>query len=245
MKKFLFVLSVFVCSSLLAADIWETREEIDVNGVIAEKNTVISGNMMKVVNTSPNGDTETFIDLDADQITIVNHKYKSFQTIKLSKYIEFAQQLFNELKDKTGKFDPEKVIPKVTFEKQGNEVVEKWNCEIWNVVVDGKPYSKVWVAPEMKNRQLSEFKKKFAATLPENLAKYRTVEAQIEDKFVEIGTIVKSKNGFTWPKSLCKTSAIATTAPSPGSIVMSDFTSMSKPKARTKQLTMHKIHWLK
>ena len=192
MKKFLFVLSVFVCSSLLAADIWETREEIDVNGVIAEKNTVISGNMMKVVNTSPNGDTETFIDLDADQITIVNHKYKSFQTIKLSKYIEFAQQLFNELKDKTGKFDPEKVIPKVTFEKQGNEVVEKWNCEIWNVVVDGKPYSKVWVAPEMKNRQLSEFKKKFAATLPENLAKYRTVEAQIEDKFVEIGTIVKS-----------------------------------------------------
>lgn len=192
MKKFLFVLSVFVCSSLLAADIWETREEIDVNGVIAEKNTVISGNMMKVVNTSPNGDTETFIDLDADQITIVNHKYKSFQTIKLSKYIEFAQQLFNELKDKTGKFDPEKVIPKVAFEKQGNEVVEKWNCEIWNVVVDGKPYSKVWVAPEMKNRQLSEFKKKFAATLPENLAKYRTVEAQIEDKFVEIGTIVKS-----------------------------------------------------
>lgn len=192
MKKFLFVLSVFVCSSLLAADIWETREEIDVNGVIAEKNTVISGNMMKVVNTSPNGDTETFIDLDADQITIVNHKYKSFQTIKLSKYIEFAQQLFNELKDKTGKFDPEKVIPKVAFEKQGNEAVEKWNCEIWNVVVDGKPYSKVWVAPEMKNRQLAEFKKKFAATLPENLAKYRTVEAQIEDKFVEIGTIVKS-----------------------------------------------------
>ena len=192
MKKFLFVFSVFVCSSLLAADIWETREEIDVNGVIAEKNTVISGNMMKVVNTSPNGDTETFIDLDADQITIVNHKYKSFQTIKLSKYIEFAQQLFNELKDKTGKFDPEKVIPKVAFEKQGNEAVEKWNCEIWNVVVDGKPYSKVWVAPEMKNRQLSEFKKKFAATLPENLAKYRTVEAQIEDKFVEIGTIVKS-----------------------------------------------------
>ena len=30
------------------------------------------------------------------------------------------------------------------------------------------------------------------AVLPENLAKYRTVEAQIEDKFVEIGTVVKS-----------------------------------------------------
>lgn len=192
MKKFLFILSVFVCSSLLAADIWETREEIDVNGVVAEKNTVISGNMMKVVNTSPNGDTETFIDLAADKITIVNHKYKSFQTIKLSKYMEFAQQLFNELKEKTGKFDPDKVIPKVTFEKQGNEVVEKWNCEIWNVVVDGKPYSKIWVSPELKNQQVIEFKKKFSAMLPENLSKYRTVDAQIDDKFVEIGTVVKS-----------------------------------------------------
>ena len=192
MKKFLFVLLVFVCSSLLAADIWETREEVDVNGALAEKSMLITDNMMKVVNTSPSGDTETFIDLAADKITIINHKYKSFQTIKLSKYIEFAQQLFNELKDKTGKFDPDKVIPKVTFEKQGNEVVEKWNCEIWNVMVDGKPYSKVWVSPELKNQQIIEFKKKFAATLPESLTKYRTVDAQIEDKFVEIGTVVRS-----------------------------------------------------
>lgn len=192
MKKFLFVLSVFVCSSLSAVDIWETREEIDVNGTLAEKSMFISDSMMKVVNASPNGDTETLIDLAADKITIINHKYKSFQTIKLSKYIEFAQQLFAEIKEKTGKFDPDKVIPKVTFEKQGNEVIEKWNCEVWNVVVDGKPYSKVWVSPELKNQQVVEFKKKFAATLPENLSKYRTVDAQIDDKFVEIGTIVRS-----------------------------------------------------
>ncbi|MBO7126346.1 DUF4412 domain-containing protein [bacterium] len=192
MKKFLFVLTVFVCSSLLAVDIWETREEIDVNGVIAEKNTVISGNMMKVVNTSPSGDIETFVDLDADKITIINHKYKSFQTFKLSKYIEFAQQLFNELKEKTGNIDPDKVAPKVAFEKLANDTVEKWNCEVWTVSVDGKPYSKVWVAPELKSRQVMEFKKKFINILPENLAKYRTVEAQIDDKFVEIGTVVKS-----------------------------------------------------
>lgn len=192
MKKFLFVLSVFVCSSLLAADIWETREEIDVNGMIAEKSTVISGNMMKVVNTSPNGETETLIDLDADKITIVNHKYKSFQVIQLSKYIEFVRQLFDELKEKTGKFDPDKVMPKVAFEKQYNEVIEKWNCEVWSVSVDGRPYSKVWVAPELKNKQLAEFKKKFASSLPDSLAKYRTVEAQVEDKFVEIGMVVKS-----------------------------------------------------
>ena len=200
MKKFLFVLLVFVCSSLFAADIWETREEVDVNGALAEKSMLITDNVMKVINTSPSGDTETFIDLAADKITIINHKYKSFQTIKLSKYIEFAQQLFNELKDKTGKFDPDKVIPKVTFEKQGNEVVEKWNCEIWNVMVDGKPYSKVWVSPELKNQQIIEFRKKFSSTLPENLTKYRTVDAQIEDKFVEIGTVVRSMKFAQNPK---------------------------------------------
>lgn len=201
MRKFLFVLTtVFVCSSLLAADIWETREEIDVNGTLAEKSVFISDSVMKVVNTSPSGDSETFIDLGADKITIINHKYKSFQTIQLSKYIEFAQQLFNELKEKTGKFEPEKVIPKVTFEKQGSEVVEKWNCEVWTVSVDGKLYSKVWVAPELKNKQVMEFRRKFSATLPENLTKYRSVDAQVEDKFVEIGTVVRSLKVSQNPK---------------------------------------------
>ena len=191
MRKILFVLAMFLaCPQLFAADIWETREEIDVNGTVAEKTVVISDSVMKVVNTSPNGETETLVDLNADKITIVNHKYKTFQTFKISKYIEFAQQLFNELKEKQGTIDPEKVLPKVAFEKQGNETVE--NCEVWNVSVDGKPYSKVWVAPELKNKQLLEFKKKFTAVLPENLAKYRTVDAQIEDKFVEIGTVVRS-----------------------------------------------------
>lgn len=191
-RIFVVFMMIFVCGSLLAADIWETREEIDVNGVTAEKNVTISGNTMKVVNTSPNGEIEKLIDLDADKITIVNHQYKSFQTIKLSKYIEFAQQLFNEYKEKTGNYDPEKVIPKVTFEKQGNEVIEKWNCEVWTVSVDGKPHSKVWVAPELKNQQLIEFKKKFAAALPESLYKYRTVEAQIDDKFIGNGMIVRT-----------------------------------------------------
>ncbi|MBO4711001.1 DUF4412 domain-containing protein [bacterium] len=201
MRKFLFVLAVFfVCSSLLAADIWETREEIDVNGAIAEKSMFVSDSVMKVVNTSPNGDTETLIDLNADKITIINHKYKSFQTIKLSKYIEFAQQLFSELKDKTGKFDPDKVIPKVAFEKQGNETVEKWNCEVWAVSVDGKLYSQVWVAPSLKSQQMIDFRKKFASALPENLSKYRTVDAQIDDKFAEIGTVVRSLKVAQNPK---------------------------------------------
>ena len=61
-------------------------------------------------------------------------------------------------------------------------------------------------------------------------------------KITPMLTMVMSKNGFTLPQSLFKTSPIATTAPSPGSIVMSDLTSMTRPNARTKQLMMHKIH---
>ncbi len=193
MRKILFVLAtLFVFLSLSAAEIWETREEIDVNGVTAEKSVLISDNVMKVVNTSQSGETETYVDLNADKIIIITHKYKTFQAFRLSKYIEFAKQLFNELKEKTGNIDPEKVLPKVAFEKLANETIEKWNCEVWNVLVDGKPYSKVWVAPELKNKQLIEFKKKFVSAIPENLIKYRSVDAQVEDKFVEIGTVVKS-----------------------------------------------------
>ena len=201
MKKILVVLiTVFVWISIFAADIWETREVVDINGVTSEKSVVISDGVMKVVNTSSTGEIETVVDLNADKITIINHNQKSFQTIKLSEYVKFAQQLFNELKEKSGNVDPDKVIPKVTFEKQGNEKVEKWNCEVWTVSVDGRPYSKIWVAPELKNKQLIDFKKKFSAIIPENLAKYRTVDAQIDDNFVEKGTVVKSLKFSTNPK---------------------------------------------
>ena len=38
MKKNVFVLVMFfACPLLFAADVWETQEEIDINGVIAEK----------------------------------------------------------------------------------------------------------------------------------------------------------------------------------------------------------------
>ena len=201
MKKILAVLiTVFACVSVFAADIWETREVIDVNGVTSEKSVVISDGVMKVINTSSSGETETVVDLNADKITIITHNQKSFQTIKLSDYVKFAQQLFNELKEKSGNVDPEKVVPKVTFEKLGSETVEKWNCEVWNISVDGKPYSKVWVAPELKNKQLIDFKKKFSAIIPENPAKYRTVDAQIDDNFIEKGTIVKSLKLSSNPK---------------------------------------------
>ena len=61
-------------------------------------------------------------------------------------------------------------------------------------------------------------------------------------KMTPIITIVTSKNGLTLPQSLFSTSPIATTEPSPGSMVMSDFTSMTRPNARTRQLIISKIH---
>lgn len=193
MKKILMLSITIFCSlAIFAADVWETLEETDVNGIISEKHVVISSNMMKVTNTSQSDEIETFVDLDADKITIISHKQKYFQTIKLSEYVKFAQQLVKELKEKSGSIDPEKVLPKVTFEKDGNEIVGNWNCEIWTVSVDGKPYSRIWLAPELKNKQLVEFKNKFHAIIPESLAKYRSVDSQIDDNFIEKGTIVKS-----------------------------------------------------
>ena len=189
---FTFFMMVFVCGSIFAAEIWETREEIDVNGMIAEKSIMVSGSVMKVVNASPNGATEDFYDLDADKVTMINHKYKTFQTIKLSELVKFSQQWFNAMSEQRGNIDPEKLLPKVEFEKQGNETVEKWNCEVWAVSVDGRPYSKVWVVPEAKNNQLIEFKKKFAKVLPESLSKYLSVDSKIEDRFVETGMIVRT-----------------------------------------------------
>jgi hypothetical protein len=66
-----------------------------------------------------------------------------------------------------------------------------WNSEEWFVTVDGKPYTKVWIAPEMKDSPILRFKKKFAGLLPDSVAKYRSVDAKIEDHFADKGMIVK------------------------------------------------------
>ena len=193
MKKFfMFFMTVFACGFLSASDIWETLEETDTNGVISEKHTVISENSMKVTNISPNNHIETMIDLNADTITYISHKHKTYQVIKLSKYVEFAVQLGKDIMAQSAKFDADKALPKVTFEKQGTETVGKWNCEVWAVSLDGKPYSTVWLATGLKNQQVIDFKKKFTAVIPEALLKYRSVDAQIDDNFIDKGTIVKS-----------------------------------------------------
>jgi len=194
MNRVLFTVLCFVFLPFIsfAADAWKSVEEIEVNGTTVTKNIFVGSDIMRTENESSSGKNETVIDLSSDRITIINHKTKSYQIITLSKYIEFAQQLAEEMKGK-GHIDPEKVIPQVTFEKIGTSKVGEWDCEEWLVKVDGKPYNKVWVAPELKNLPVIKFKKKFAAVMPESLAKYRSTDAKIEDNFLSAGMIVKAQ----------------------------------------------------
>ncbi|MGI6394130.1 MAG: DUF4412 domain-containing protein [bacterium] len=194
MKKKIFTVFLISFSSLLifAADAWKSVEEIEVNGNIVTKNIFVDDNTMRTENESENGKNETIINLEQDQITIINHKAQTFQEIKLSKYVEFAEQLAAEMKAK-GHIDQEKVIPQVTFEKTGTAKVGEWECEEWLVKVDGKPYNKVWVAPSLKNLPIIKFKKRFSAIMPESLIKYRSIDAKIEDNFLTTGMIVKAQ----------------------------------------------------
>lgn len=194
MNHVLFTILCFVLFPFVsfAADAWKSVEEIEVNGTTVTKNVFVGSDIMRTENESSSGKNETIIDLPSDRITIINHKTRSFQIIQLSKYIEFAEQLAADLKDK-GHVDPDKVIPQITYEKIGLSKVGEWDCEEWLVKLDGKPYNKVWVAPELKNLPVIKFKKKFAAIMPESLAKYRSTDAKIEDNFLDAGMIVKAQ----------------------------------------------------
>lgn len=178
-------------SVLFSAEVWKSVEEVEVNGQIVTKNIFVTADTMKTENVTENGKNETLVDLKADKITFVNHKTQSFQVIKLSKYIEFAEQLAADIKSQ-GHIDSDKVIPQVSFEKKGNVKVGDFDCEEWNVMVDSKQYSKVWVAPSLKNSPVIKFKKKFAALMPDSIVKFRSIDAKIEDNFLPVGMIVKS-----------------------------------------------------
>lgn len=190
-KLFTVFFLVFSAFSIFASEIWETVEDIVVNDITATKRILASENMAMTVNTTANGENETIIDLAADKITMINHKNKSYQIIKLSDYVKFAEQLEAELRAR-GQIDPSKVAPKVTFASQGSETVGMWNCEVWAVSVDGKPYSRVWVAPELKDSPFIAFRKKFSTIYPESIAKYRNIESVIESNFFGKGMIVKT-----------------------------------------------------
>jgi len=190
-KLFTLFFLIFSAFSIFASEIWETVEDIVVNDITATKRILASENMAMTVNTTANGENETIIDLAADKITLINHKNKSYQVIKLSEYVRFAEQLAEELKSR-GQIDQNKVAPKVTFTSQGSETVGRWNCEVWAVSVDGKPYSRVWVAAELKDSPFIAFRKRFSTIFPESIAKYRNIESVIESNFFDKGMIVKT-----------------------------------------------------
>lgn len=176
---------------IFCAEVWKSVEEVEVNGTIVTKNIYVAEDIMKTDNISDSGRNETLVELKADKITLINHKTQSFQVIKLSKYIEFAEQLASDIRAQ-GHIDSDKVIPQVSFEKKGNVKVGDFDCEEWNINVDGKQYSKVFVAPSLKNSPVIKFKKKFAAMMPDSLVKFRSIDAKIEDNFLNIGMVVKS-----------------------------------------------------
>lgn len=194
MNRSVFTVLIFmlVPAFIFSAEVWKSVEEVEVNGKIVTKNIYVGNDIMRSENESVSGKNETIIDLKNDKITIINHKTMTYQEIKLSKYVEFAEQLAADMRG-TGHVDPEKVIPQIAFEKVGASKVGEWDCEEWIVKVDGKPYNRVWVAPSLKNLPVIKFKKKFAAVMPESLAKFRTVDAKIEDNFLASGMIVKAQ----------------------------------------------------
>ncbi len=189
--SFIFILLVF-SASLSASEAWASVEEVEANGQVVTKKVFVTENIMKMDNHGANGRIETIIDLSSDKITIINHKTNSFQEFQLSQYIEFARQLAKDIRSQ-GYIDPEKVVPQLSFERisDSDARVGEWNSEKWLVKVDGRPYTKLWVAPELKNTPILRFKKRFAGLLPDSLAKYRSVDAKIEDHFVDKGMIVK------------------------------------------------------
>ena len=173
------------------AEVWKSVEEIEVNGKKIKKEIYVTDNMMKTINIAENGETETIVDLKNDKITMVNHKTESYQIIKLSKYVEFAEQLAEDIKAR-GHISTDKVVPELKFEKKKNTKLNDWDCEEWTVSLDGKPYRSIWIAPELKSAPILKFKQKFSKIIPETLVKYRSINSRIDQHFVDKGMVIKS-----------------------------------------------------
>ena len=189
-KMLLFVGLLLLTFAVSAIDGWKTVEEIAVDGTKVEKETLVFGDVMKMINKSKNGGNETIIDLTADKITLINHFDKTYQIIKLSKYIEFAEGMLKEMVAQ-GRINPNKVMPKIEYKKGENEKLSLGEGIEYSVTVDGKQYMHVWVAPKLKDSSLIGFREKFAKMLPSDLTKYRDIDAKIRDHLSTIGLIIK------------------------------------------------------
>jgi len=185
-------MALFLAGSLYPAEEagWKVTEEVLVNGSKVIKHSHFSDHYIKVVNEADTGSTETIIDLQNDKITLVNHFQKSFQVSKLSDYLKFAEGIATGLKS-GGYANPEKIEPKIVFEKRGTDTVGPWQTVRSLVKVDGKEYAEIWVAPELKNSPVLEYRKKYAALLPETLVKYRALDEKIREQAAAEGLIVR------------------------------------------------------
>ncbi|HOW52126.1 MAG TPA: hypothetical protein PLV42_08820 [bacterium] len=191
MRNFVFLTALCATALLMAAeDGWKVTEEVSVNGSRVIKHSYFNEQYIKVVNQADTGSNETIIDIANDKITLINHFQKSYQVSKLSDYIKFAEGIANGLKN-GGYVNPQKIEPKVVFEKKGPEKVGAWDALHYVVKVDGKEYQEIWVAPALKTSPVLEFRKKYAALLPETLVKYRALDEKIKDQAAAEGMIVR------------------------------------------------------
>ncbi len=188
--RLFFVTLLLSFFSLSALDGWKTVETVSVDGTTVKKETMVFEDIMKVVNTTKNGGNETIIDLKADKITLINHFDKTYQVIKLSEYIKFAEGMLKELTAQ-GRINPDKVPPKIEYQKVATESVGQWTGIHYTVLVDGKPYADVWVAPELKDSSLVSFQEKFASLMPSSLTKYRSLDTKIREHLSQEGLIVR------------------------------------------------------
>ncbi len=209
--KILFLLLVFPIA-VSAAEVWKSTEEIEVNGKKVTKEIYVTENIMKTINTADTGGNETIVDLANDKITLINHKTESYQIIKLSKYVEFAEQLAADIKAR-GHISTDEVIPELKFEKKKNTKLNDWDCEEWTVTLDGKIYRNIWVAPELKDAPILKFKQKFSKILPDTLVKYKSINSRIDEYFLDKGMVIKSVRVSTSKKFTAVTQTVKNIKP--------------------------------
>ncbi len=184
------IAATLVPFALLASEGYKLTEEVTVEGGRVIKQSWIDETRAKVVNQAPTGSTETIVDISADKVVMINHFNKSYQVAKLSDFIKFAEGIANGLKQ-GGFVNPEKLDPKIVFERKGTEKSGSWNAVRYLVKVDGREFYEIWVSPDLKDNPVNGYRKKFAAYLPESLVKYRDLEDKIKDQAAAEGMIVR------------------------------------------------------
>jgi len=191
MRKFIvFVFLIFISFSIVAGEIWQLKEVIKVNNNVFSRYTYISGNILKLVNQTDSGKTETIINMDQDRMIIANYNQKTYQEVKLSEYIEFVEHMSDALKRHKG-YSKKKSLPKIKYKRVASEKIEKWDTVQYMVLINGKEFMTVWVAPGLKNSPVIKFRDKFDSIIPDSLTSHKSIDDKVKDHFKDVGMIVK------------------------------------------------------